>query len=123
MALEFDIGGGGGGALDGGGGDFSVPLIRVFIRDEIDDEDIDEEEVVMLLSIVLLVTLVFNVLFLSNGLMRSCGSKFVIGLYFSSCSYVSKTLDDGLLLELILPAVSVEEEEVSERPSPAFVTD
>lgn len=77
--------GGGGGGLDGGGGDF-VPLPNLaFIRDDIEDEEIDEDVVVDSLASVLLVALVFMTP-LSNGLIRSCGSKLVTGMYFLSLS-------------------------------------
>uniref|UniRef100_A0A1A9V926 Uncharacterized protein n=1 Tax=Glossina austeni TaxID=7395 RepID=A0A1A9V926_GLOAU len=105
VAIEADCGGGGGG-LDGGGGDF-MAVARAFIRDEIDEDEIVEEDVVDALPIVLLVALVFRTP-LSKGFMRSWGSKLVT---------VSKTLEEGLLLELTLPAVSVEVDDVSERVS------
>uniref|UniRef100_A0A1A9WLS3 Uncharacterized protein n=1 Tax=Glossina brevipalpis TaxID=37001 RepID=A0A1A9WLS3_9MUSC len=105
VAIEADCGGGGGG-LDGGGGDF-MAVARAFIRDEIDEDEIVEEDVVDALPIVLLVALVFRTP-LSKGFIRSCGSKLVT---------VSKTLEEGLLLELTLPAVKVEVDDVSERAS------
>lgn len=84
VAIEADCGGGGGG-LDGGGGDF-MAVARAFIRDEIDEDEIVEEDVVDALPMVLLVALVFRTP-LSKGFMRSWGSKLVTGLYFElSCS-------------------------------------
>uniref|UniRef100_A0A1B0BMG4 Uncharacterized protein n=1 Tax=Glossina palpalis gambiensis TaxID=67801 RepID=A0A1B0BMG4_9MUSC len=105
VAIEADCGGGGGG-LDGGGGDF-MAVARAFIRDEIDEDEIVEDDVVDALPMVLLVALVFRTP-LSKGFTRSWGSKLVT---------VSKTLEEGLLLELTLPAVSVEVDDVSERVS------
>lgn len=107
--LPTCVGGCGGGPV-GGGGDFMAPLpLRALIRDEIDDVDMDEEEVVLfeakeadgLMEAPL-----------SKGLTRSCGSKLVTGLYGS--------LPSTLLLELKLPAVNVEVDEVSERASIGF---
>lgn len=118
VAIDAFAGGGGGG-LDGGGGDLKLLSVRAFIRDDMDEDEIDDEDVVETPPIVVVVALVFMAP-LSKGLTRSCGSKLVTGLYLDSCSYVSKTLEEGLLLELTLPAVSVEVDEVSERASTGF---
>lgn len=108
--------GGGGGGLDGGGGDLKLLSVRTLMRDEMDDVEIDDDDVVEAPPSVTVVTLGFMAP-LSKGLTRSCDSKLVTGLYLVSCSYVSKTLEVGLLLELTLPAVSVDVDEVSERAS------
>lgn len=115
MATDAACCGGGGGGLEGGGGDLKLLSVRTLMRDEIDEADIDDDDVVEdVLASVAVVVLAFTAP-LSKGLTRSCGSKLVTGLYLDS----SKTLEAGLLLELTLPAVSVEVDEVSERASAA----
>lgn len=113
VAADTAAAGGGGGGLDGGGGDLKLLSVRTLIRDEIEEAEIDDDDVVeTVLPSVAVVVLAF-IAPLSKGLTRSCGSKLVTGLYFDS----SKTLEEGLLLELTLPAVSVDVDEVSERAS------
>lgn len=113
VAADTAAAGGGGGGLDGGGGDLKLLSVRTLIRDEIEEAEIDDEDVVeTVLPSVAVVVLGF-IAPLSKGLTRSCGSKLVTGLYFDS----SKTLEEGLLLELTLAAVSVDVDEVSERAS------
>lgn len=96
--LAVRIGGGAGGGPVGGGGDFILLPLRL-MRDEIDDEEIDDEDVDVVEPPPIVVD-VAEVLIapLSNGFTRSCGSKLVTGLYLFSCSKLSKTLEDGLLL-------------------------
>lgn len=79
LVLLSAVGGGGGGPAGGGGDLMGFPLR--LMRDEIEDDDIDEEdEVVFEAAPMLLVTLTDLCGSLSKGLTRSCGSKLVTGL-------------------------------------------
>lgn len=77
MLLMF-VGGGGGGPVGGGGDLIGFPLR--LMRDEIEDDDIDDEDEVVFEAAPMLVTLTDLCGSLSKGLTRSCGSKLVTGL-------------------------------------------
>lgn len=81
VAVAVAIVGGGGGGPVGGGGDLMGLPLRL-MRDEIEDDDIDEEDEVVWFEAapMLLVTLTDLCGSLSKGLTRSCGSKLVTGL-------------------------------------------
>lgn len=72
------VGGGGGGPVGGGGDLIGFPLR--LMRDEIEDDDIDDEDEVVFDAAPMLVTLTDLWGSLSKGFTRSCGSKFVTGL-------------------------------------------
>lgn len=77
LALELTLGGGGGGPVGGGGDLMGLPFR--LMRDEIEDEDIDDEDEVVFEAAPMLAMLTDLCGSLSNGLTRSCGSKLVTG--------------------------------------------
>lgn len=79
LALVATLGGGGGGPA-GGGGDLMLLPLRL-MRDEIEDDEIDDEDEVVFEAAPMLAMLTDLCGSLSKGFTRSCGSKLVTGLY------------------------------------------